>query len=200
MAKSSSSRRSHRRLRVTVAALLLAAATVVTVPALVIQSTLWLTAAAVVALVCGVIATRIVYTDMLQDRREIAVDRARQADAYRILFTERAKENVSFADSMAKKVAGRDRTIGELEGTIRLAEKRADIAETRAKTETLRADEATMQLSNLQRQFQVSDPELIDDLAAWEGAELDTVIDLMNWEEKVTAKNDESFVSEQKQA
>lgn len=200
MAKSSSSRRSHRRLRVTVAALILAAATAVTVPALVTQSVLWLTVAAVVALVCGVVATRIVYTDMVHTRRETAADRARQADAYRLLFAERARENVDFADSMAKKVASRDRTIGELEGTIRLAEKRADVAETRAKKETLRADDATLQLSNLQRQLQISDPELIDDLAAWEGTDLDTVIDLMSWEEKVIAKGDDVVLEEQKQA
>lgn len=192
MVKSSSSRRSHRRLRVTVAALLLASATAVTVPALMIRTTLLLSVAAVVSLVLGIIATRIVYTDMVNTRRETAAVRARQADAYRLLFAERARENVSFAEAMARRIVRREKTIGELEGTIRLAERRADIAEKTVKVERLRADEATELLSNLQRQLEISDPELVDELAVWEGAELDTVIDLLHWEERVMARQDEA--------
>lgn len=200
MAKRSPSRRSQRRLRVTVAAFLLMSAIAIAVLAVLIHTMTWLTVSTVVALVFGIAATRIVYSEMVQDRRETAADRARQADGYRLLFVARARENVGFAEAMARRIAQRDRSIGELEGTIRLAEKRATIAEKRAKSETLRADDATELLSNLQRQLQISDPELIDELAVWEGAELDTVIDLLHWEEGVIAKQGDAVSRDKKQA
>lgn len=175
-------------------------ATSIAVPAVLIHTMIWLMASTLVALLFGIAATRIVYSEMVQDRRETAADRARQADAYRLLFAARANENVSFAEAMARRIAQRNRTIGELEGTIRLAEKRATIAEKRAKSETLRADDATEMLANLQSQLQISDPELIDELAVWEGAELDTVIDLLHWEEGVVAKQTSASARDKKQA
>jgi len=190
MAIRSSSRRLQRRVRVTVAVFILMLATAVTIPALVSQSATWLSVSAVFTLLCGFLATRIVYSEMLQNRRDNAADRAHQADSNRTFFAERAKENVSFANAMARRVASCERSIGELEGTIRLAEKRATVAENRVKTETRRADEANELLGSLQRQLQITDPELIDELAVWEGAELDTVIDLLHWEENVIARND----------
>lgn len=200
MAKRSPTRRGRRRLRVTVAAVLLTSATAITVAAMLIQTTTWLMAAAAVALVCGFAATRIVHTEMLQNRRDNAAARARQANAYRQLFAERAQENVAFAGAMAGRVARRDRTIGELEGTIRLADRRADLAEKTVKAERLRADDAAELLSNLQRRLEISDPELIDELAVWEGAELDTVIDLLHWEERVIATQSDAAAHDEKQA
>ncbi len=188
MANRSPSRRRQRRIRVTVAAGILAVATAVAVSALLIQSALWLSVAVVVTLVGGISATRIVYTEMLQDRRTNALERARLADTHRTASITHSKENTAFAEAMVRKVKGRDRSINELEGTIRLAEKRASIAEHRARHEAANAKEANFALAELQQRVQDAKAELIDELAEWEGAELDTVIDLMSWEERVMTK------------
>lgn len=201
MANRSPSRRRQRRIRVTVAAGILAVATAVAVPALIVQSAIWLSVAVVVTLVGGISATRIVYTEMLQDRRTGALERARLADANRKASVTHSRENTAFAEAMVRKVKGRDRSITELEGTIRLAEKRASIAEHRARHEATNAKEANLALAELQQRVQDAKAELIDELAEWEGAELDTVIDLMSWEERVMTKAEVAkLANEKKQA
>lgn len=203
MANRSPSRRLQRRVRVSVAVLILALATAATVFALLSQSVTWLSSSAAFTLLCAFVSTRIVYSELVQNRRDSAADRARQADSYRKFFTERARENVSFADAMARRIASRERSIGELEGTIRLAEKRATIAEGQVKSEKERADEAHELLASLQRQLEITDPDLVDELAVWEGAvwegaELDTVIDLLHWEGRVIAKHDDAVEADKK--
>lgn len=198
MANRSPSRRRQRRVRVTVAAGILAVATAVAVPALLIQSTIWLSVAVIVTLVGGISATRIVYTEMLQDRRINALERARLADAHRTASIAHSKENTAFAEVMVRKVKGRDRSISELEGTIRLAEKRASIAEHRAHNEAANAKEANLALAELQQRVQDAKAELIDELAEWEGAELDTVVDLMSWEERVMTKAELAKLAKEK--
>ena len=198
MANRSPSRRRQRRIRVTVAVGILAVATAVAVPALVIQSVIWLSVAVVVTLVGGVTATRIVYTEMLEDRRSSALERARVADSNRTASAARSRENTAFAEAMNRKVRGRDKTIHELEGTIRLAEKRATIAERRARHETANAKEANLALAELQQRVQDAKAELIDELAEWEGGELETVIDLMSWEERVITKAELTALAKEK--
>lgn len=198
MANRSPSRRRQRRTRVTVAVGILAVATAVAVPALLVQSVIWLSVAVVVTLVGGISATRIVYTEMLQDRRENAVERARLADANRASSVALSRDNTAFAEAMSRKVKGRDKSINELEGTIRLAEKRASIAEHRARHEVANAKEANLALAELQQRVQDAKAELIDELAEWEGAELETVIDLMSWEERVITKAEIASLAKQK--
>jgi len=79
--------------RVTVATALIALATVAVAVALPTQSPTWLSVSAVRALVCGALAARIVYSELAQSRREAAADRAAQAQAYKVMFTERAAEH-----------------------------------------------------------------------------------------------------------
>lgn len=188
MANRSPSRRRQRRVRVTVAVGILAVATAVAVPALLVQLAIWLSVAVVVTLAGGISATRIVYTEMLQDRRDNAVQRARLVDANRTSSVALSRENMVFAEAMGRKVKGRDKSINELEGTILLAEKRASIAEHRARHETANAKESNLALAELQQRVQDAKAELVDELAVWEGAEFDTVIDLMTWEERVMTK------------
>ena len=198
MANRSPSRRRQRRVRVTVAAGILAVATAVAVPALLVQSVIWLSVAVVVTLVGGISATRIVYTEMLQDRHENAAQRARLADANRTASVALSRDNTVFAETMSRMVKGRDKSINELEGTILLAEKRASIAEHRARHEAASAKEANFALAELQQRVQDAKAELVDELAVWEGAEFDTVIDLMTWEERVMTKAELATLREEK--
>ncbi len=188
MATSSPNRRRQRSVRVTVAVALLSVATIAVVLALPTQSPAWLSASSVLALVCGSLASRIIYTELLQSRREAAEDRAAQAQAYRTMFSERAEEHAEFTTAMTDRLASRDKSIRELESTILLAEKRAIEAETRVKRESRRANEAMQLVSELQQALEIRKAEEADELAGWgESMEADTVVDLLAWEDKVNA-------------
>ena len=184
----SASRRRQRSVRVTVAVALLSLATLVVVLALPTQSPLWLSFSSVFALLCGATASRIIYTELLQSRQEAGRDRAAQAQAYKKMFTERAAEHAEFTSSMTDRLAARDKSIQELEGTILLAEARAIEAETRVKREARRANDAQELVSQLQEQLEVRKAEQADELASWEGwDDAETVVDLLAWEEKAQA-------------
>lgn len=192
MAIPSPNRRRQRSVRVTVAVALLAVATVVVLIALPTQSPVWLSVSSVLSLVCGCAAARIVYTELLQSRRENARDRAAQAQAYKSMFTERAAEHAEFTSAMTERLVSRDRSITELEGTIVLAEKRAMEAETRVQRESRRANDAMELVAHLQDQLDIRKAEQADELASWEGWDgvmnAETVVDLLAWEEKSTAE------------
>lgn len=196
-------RRRQRSVRVTVAVALLALATAVVVLALPTQSPVWLSFSSVFALVCGALASRIVYTELLQSRQEAAADRAAQAQAYKTMFHERAAEHAEFTTTMTDRLAARDRSLKELESTIVLAEARAIEAETRVKREARRANEAQELVGQLQEQLEIRKAEQADELASWEGwdgaMDAETVVDLLAWEEKVQASTSEDR-SERKHA
>jgi vacuolar-type H+-ATPase subunit I/STV1 len=184
-------RRRQRSVRVTVAVALLALATLVVVLALPTQSPLWLSCSSVFALLCGATASRIIYTELLQSRQEAAADRAAQAQAYRTMFHERAAEHAEFTTALTERLAARDKSIKELESTIVLAETRAIEAETRVKRESRRVTEAQEIIAQLQEQLEIRKAEQADELATWEAwdeeMDLETVVDLLAWEEKVQA-------------
>ena len=191
MAISSPNRRRQRSVRVTVAVTLLSVATAAVVLALPTQSPAWLSVSSVFALVCGFAASRIIYNELLQSRREAATDRASQAQAYRSMFSERAAEHAEFTTAMTDRLVSRDRSIKELEGTIVLAEKRAMEAETRVKREARRANDAMELVASLQEQLEIRKAEEADELASWEGwdgvMDASTVVDLLAWEDKANA-------------
>ena len=171
-------------MRVTVATALIALAAVAVGLALPTQSPTWLSVSSVLALLCGALASRIVYSELVQSRRDAAADRAAQAQAYKSMFTERAAEHASFTTAMTDRVAGMNREINTLEATIVLAEKRAIEAETRVQREARRANEAQEKLTELQQALEIKLAEQSDELATWDG-DLDTVVDLLAWEDKV---------------
>ena len=104
----SSARRRQRSVRVTVAVFLLAVATVAVLAALPTQSPALLSVAAVAALVLGWAALRIVWTEVLQSRREHATDRAATAT--------RVQDAVLRAGRRARRVHhGDDRAAGRVE-------------------------------------------------------------------------------------
>jgi Skp family chaperone for outer membrane proteins len=179
-------RRRQRSVRVTVAVALLSVSTVAVLAALPTQSAAWLSAAAVVSLVFGWAAARIVYSELVQSRRDAAADRSAQANAYRSLFSERAEEHAKFTTAMTDRLVRRDREVAELEATVVLAEKRAIEAETRVQREARRANEAQELVAELQERLEIRQAEEADQLAGWD-PELDTVVDLLAWEERVAA-------------
>ena len=183
-------------------------ATAATGVALPYQSATWLSVAAVVSLVCGWAAARIVYAELAQSWREATADRAAQANAYRTMFSQRADEHAAFTSVMADRLRRRDGEIHELEESVLAAEKRAFEAEARVQREVRRADgaveraeELVVRVDELQRahdHLEAARGMLEEELAAVEAgheaspfAQSDGahegVADLVAWEERVAA-------------
>jgi hypothetical protein len=186
--------------RVTVAVALLGAATALVVVAVPTQSPVWLSVAAVVALLAGWAAARIVYTELVQSRRDAAADRAAQALAYRSMFAARASEHADFTTVMTDRLVRRDRDVAELEAAVVATEKRAIEAETRVQREARRANDAEQKVHELTdrvEELEIQKAERDDELATWHphpestesglALELDAVADLIAWEKKVAA-------------
>ncbi len=170
----SSLRRRQRSVRVTVSVALLSTATLAVLASLPTQSPAWLSVASVSALVLSWAALRIMWTEVLQSRRENAADRAAAAAAYRSLFTVRAAEHAEFTTAMTERLAEAHLSQRELEGLVAQYETRAHRAESRLGAERLRV-------------------ELLEaDLAGAVTPEGHAVVDLVAWEEqsgqKVAAK------------
>jgi serine phosphatase RsbU (regulator of sigma subunit) len=175
-----------------VATTLLGLAGLVVVAALPTQSPVWLSVSSVFALLCGATASRIIHTELLQSRQEAAADRAAQAQAYKTMFAERAEEHAEFTTAMTERLSGRERDLEELEGTLVLAEKRAIEAEARVLRESRRANQADETIAELRGALEIRQAEEADELASWDASlhlqgELDTVVDLLAWEDKANA-------------
>lgn len=180
-----SARRRQRSIRVTVAAGLLTWATVLTVGAVAAGRVFALVIAATLASVCGWAAFRILRTELLEERRDHARQRAAQADAFRALFSHRSAEHAAFVAALGERLATATREVRELEGTLRLSECRALEAEDRVRREARAGDRARARVSELELALSIRSAEEADELASWSaGADLDTVIDLLAWEER----------------
>jgi hypothetical protein len=181
----SAARRRQRSVRVTVAVCLLAAATFVVAGSLALGSPAAVSAAAVLALLAGCAATRIVANELARSRREAARERAALAHDYARLSAERATEHAGFAKVMTERIIERDAEIGRLHGTIRLADRRADQAQARLRSEEKRTAELREQVDQLGRELE---EQRDDSLAFWDGGQASTVVDLLAWEERTTAE------------
>lgn len=199
-------RRRQRSVRVTVAVALLSLATLAVVVALPTGSFAWMAAASVLVLVCAWASARIIYTELAQSRRESARDRAAQAHAYLVMFSERAEEHAEFTSAVTDKLARSEREIRELSATVVLGERRAAEAETRVQREARRAQELEAAIASLTEELAARQAEEDAELAGWDPAnlelagqfrlpgmgedgyeDLDTVVDLLAWEEKVAS-------------
>jgi hypothetical protein len=189
-----SARRRQRSIRVTVAGALLAWATVLTVGAVVAGRVLALVIAATLATLCGWAAFRILHTELLEERRGHARERAAQADAFRALFTHRSAEHAAFVTAMGERLAAATREVRELEGTLRLSECRALEAEDRVRREARAGDQARARVAELEVALAIRSAEEADELASWSaGADLDTVVDLLAWEERAQNQGDRTL-------
>lgn len=155
-------RRRQRSVRVTVSVTLLTVATVTVLASLPAQSPLWLSLASVTALALSWGAARIMWTEVLQSRRENAEDRAAAAAAYRTLFSVRAAEHAEFTTAMTERLAEAHLSQRELEGILtqyvgRGRQAEASLGEAHARVEALERDLAELRGSDA-----------VADLVAWE--------------------------------
>jgi hypothetical protein len=188
-------RRRQRSVRVTVAVVLLSVATAGVLAALPTQSPILLSAAAVVALLLGWSSLRIMWTEVLQSRRENAADRAAAASAYKSLFSLRAAEHAEFTTAMTERLAESNLSVRELQGELVQAQRKL------AKSERNAAD-ASARIGELEQSIEVLRAERAaeeaDALASWEaeGGEpaRGSVDDLVSWEAtaaEIKAEQDE---------
>jgi len=139
---------------VTVAVALLGTATLAVLVALPTQSALWLSISSVLALALSWAALRMMWTEVLQSRRENAADRAAAAAAYVELFSVRAAEHAEFTTAMTERLAEAHLARRELEGLVTQHRGRADRAESAVAT--------------LEKTLESLRAEQTEDLVAWE--------------------------------
>jgi len=140
--------------RVSVAVALLAVVAV-GVAVAVVTATL-VAAAAVLSVAAGAVAARIVYSEVLQTRRDSARACAEQARSFAEAMAASHDERMAFTDLMSARVLERDLTVSRLSSALRIAERRADDAEShteeasgRARQEARRAEQTRQQLGSL---------------------------------------------------
>jgi hypothetical protein len=187
----SSARRRQRSVRVSVAVSLLGVATVAVVAALPTQSPVLLSASSVLALLLGWAAARMMWTEVLQSRREQATDRAAAASAYKSLFAQRAAEHAEFTTAITERLAEARLLQRELEGVVVATERRATEAETRLARDSRRLVEVQQRVHELEQQLAVREAEEADALASWEGEGGETVAELVDWDAGAAQLRDE---------
>ena len=183
-------RRRQRSVRLVVAVSLMSLATVLVALALPTGSALWLGLAAVVSLVCGWASARIVWTEVLQSRREAARDRAVQAQAYRSMYAERAGEHAEFTTVMTDRLARREREVADLQAEVGRAVRRAAGAEARVQELEERVVELEVAAAERADELAVWDPEAATaDSTADPTADptADVVADLVAWEARASS-------------
>jgi hypothetical protein len=165
-------RRRQRSTRVTVAVSLLSVAAAIVLVSLLTVSALWIGIASVVALAFAVGALRVMWTEVLQSRRENAADRAAAAAAYRNLFSTRAAEHAEFTAAMTDRLAQAHLAARELEGLVVQHETRANRAESKLVTETDAHGETKERVQRLEQALIALQAD-------------DSVVDLVAWDEQV---------------
>lgn len=191
-------RRRQRSVRVSVAVVLLSIATAGVLAALPTQSPVVLSAGSVLALALGWASLRIMWTEVLQSRRENAADRAAAASAYKSLFSLRAAEHAEFTTAMTERLAESNLSVRELQGELVQAQRqlaktqreRGD-ALTRAESAERTVSEAERRVTELEQSIESLRAERAaeeaDALASWEaegGPVRGSVDELVSWEEK----------------
>lgn len=179
------SRRRQRSVRVTVAVSLLVVATVVVLLALPTQSAVILSIASVVAIVLAWAALRMMWTEVLQSRRENSIDRAATASAYRSLFSQRAAEHAEFTTAMTERLAESQMSMHELQGVLVAEQRRAAAAENGLTNASAQLGDARSRVAELEAELARRQAEEADALASWEADGGDaTVADLISFEEQ----------------
>lgn len=182
-------RRRQRSVRVTVAVVLLSVATAAVVLALPTQSPLLLSISSVVSILLAWAALRIMWTEVLQSRRENALDRAAAATAYKELFSVRAAEHAEFTTAMTERLAEANLSQRELQGELVQAQRTAAEAQVRAETAEAGLADAIARVADLQDVLERRESAEHDAaLSAWEGEGGETVQALVAWAEEAAEK------------
>lgn len=178
-------RRAQRSVRVTVAAALLGASALVVVVALL--SGTFVGAAAVLSMLAGGCAARIVYSEVVQTRLDAAHRSAEQARSFRDSTAANHREHLAFTETMLAGVEQRDARIAGLALALRLTERRADDAETRVKREAQRANDSQERLAALLDEVLGTAGYDVDQDRQGDLSELPAIVDLMRWDSRATA-------------
>lgn len=148
------SRRIQRSVRVSAAGALLGVSGLAVVAA--VATSRLVSAAAVLALLAGVTAARVLYTDVLRTRLDAARSAAERAWSFQVAMARSHGEETAFRERAAGRLLERDLEVSRLSGALRLAERRAADAESRAeeaagraRQEARRAEETRAQLGRL---------------------------------------------------
>jgi uncharacterized protein HemX len=183
MARPASPSRRRRSPRNQAAGTLLAAATAV---GLLVPVAAPASAAVVLPLVVAVcaLAGGLLHVQVRRERAEHAADRLAQARAFTETSVARSGEHQAYVERVGAQVAGLQREVRELEGTLRLAEARGDEAEHRLGQERAQLLRAEIRVIELEVALERRRSEQIDELAEWPSDEVDTVVDLLNWEHR----------------
>jgi chromosome segregation ATPase len=186
-----------------VAVVLLSAATAAVLAALPTQSPVILSSSSVGALVFGWVSLRIMWTEVLQSRRENAADRAAAASAYKSLFSLRAAEHAEFTTAMTERLSESNLSVRELQGELVQAQRQAADALVRAESAEQTVGKSRERVVELEQSIEVlraeREAEEADALASWEaegGGEppRGSVDELVSWEAKaaeIQAEHDE---------
>lgn len=181
-------------MRVTVAVALLAVATVAVLLSLPTQSPALLSVSAVTALVLGWAALRIVWTEVLQSRREHAGDRAATATAYKSLFSERAAEHAEFTSAMTERLAESNQSMHELQAALVQAQRQAAASVVRADSAESAHASALIRVAELERSIELlRTQQIAADLV--DGPAAGSVEDLMSFDEQLTSRLASSHLS-----
>jgi hypothetical protein len=184
MARPASPHRRRRTLRVTAASALLLLSVVGCVVTLLAATG---AAPAVLPLLTltGVVAALLLHTELRVERAEHAADRLAQAQSFTETFVARSAEHAAFASRTGAELTGLRRQVRELEGTLRLAEARGDEAEHRLREERAHLFRAEVRIVELEVALERRQSDQIDELAEWPSDDVDTVVDLLNWEQRL---------------
>jgi hypothetical protein len=187
-------RRIQRSVRLTVAGSVVCLGAAAVLAALALSAAVG--AAAVLAALTGVVAVRIMHTEVVQNRRDTSRSRADQALAFGHALAGLRSEHVQAVGEMAVVLVQRDRSIRDLSSRLRVAEDRTTSADARADREARRADAAQTRLSEvldavLAQHVSMTESDESTDLGD-DRRTLPTVVDLLAWEERSTASRTES--------
>ena len=135
-------------------------------------------------LALGWAALRIMWTEVLQSRRENAADRAAAASAYKSLFSLRAAEHAEFTTAMTERLAESNLSVRELQGELVQAQRQLASSQRRLAETASRAESAETSLEQLRAERAAEEA---DALASWEadgGPARGSVDELVSWEQK----------------
>ncbi len=185
-------RRVQRSVRVSVSALLVAVAAIAVAVAVTFSAAV--APSAGFAAAAGAAAARILYTEVLQTRRNASRSRADQALAFSTVLARLRAQHAGEVAAWHRTVLERDRSIGALVARLRAADERADTATSRADREMRRADGAQRRLTEVldavlarpDGSSSRAGEEDEDDSFLPETRALPTVVDMLAWDERTS--------------
>jgi chromosome segregation ATPase len=184
-----SSRKIRRSRRAIAATALLVTAVVIAACGLVIATVPALVVATAYAVVTGIVAARLLASEIVQVRREWAHDRAVIADDNRRTAIVRAGEHIAFAEQMGSRIRQKDAQLEALRDALVTAE--IDLAKSRERlsAERARVEALTSELDSAASDLESARVDLrhaMDALATSEGAEIQARAEVSAWEQSAS--------------